>query len=152
MRTRFLRGHELHHHRRVRFQRELGWYYWTPTAIAIENELVPLDWGVDFSQAGWTDCVMGYRDAGELPSGCEDTPQSWTPSDIATATTPALRDTGAYDYVLARELPMAVLGALDYMGANQASAADTAKVIPSDFQTCGLLVDADVADAVLAAL
>ena len=50
-------------------------YYWTPTAIAIENELVPLDWGVDFSQAGWTDCVMGYRDAGELPSGCEETPR-----------------------------------------------------------------------------
>lgn len=129
-------------------------YYWTPTAIAIENELVPLDWGVDFSQAGWTDCVMGYRDAGELPGGCEDTPQSWTPSDIATATTPALRDTGAYDYVLARELPMAVLGALDsYMGANQASAADTAKVFLSDFQDLWTSwVDADVADAVLAAL
>jgi glycine betaine/proline transport system substrate-binding protein len=129
-------------------------YYWTPTAIAIENELVPLDWGVEFSQAGWTDCVMGYRDASELPSGCEDTPQSWTPSDIATATTPALRDTGAYDYVLARELPMAVLGALDsYMGANQASASDTAKVFLSDFQDLWTSwVDADVADAVLAAL
>ncbi|MBB25339.1 MAG: ABC transporter substrate-binding protein [Geminicoccus sp.] len=129
-------------------------YYWTPTAIAIENELVVLDWGIEHSADNWTNCVMGYRDASELPSGCEETPQSWTPSDIATATTPALRDTGAYDYVLARELPMAVLGALDsYMGANQASAADTAKVFLRDYQDMWTSwVDADVADAVLAAL
>ena len=130
-------------------------YYWTPTAIAIENELVALDWGVEFDQSVWDGCVMAHREADALPASCEvPTPAAWTPSDIATATTPALRDTGAYDYVLSRELPMAVLGALDaYMGANQASAADTAKVFLSEYQDMWTSwVDADVADAVLAAL
>jgi len=130
-------------------------YYWTPTAVAIENELVALDWGVDtVTPEFWNECVTGYRDAGALPSTCEVTPTSWTPSDIATATTPALRDTGAYDFILQRELPMAVLGALDsWMGANQESAAETAKVFLRDYQDIWTQwVDADVADAVLAAL
>ena len=130
-------------------------YYWTPTAVAIENELVSLDWGVETVTAEfWNDCVTKYRDEGRLPDGCEVQPTSWTPSDIATATNPALRDTGAYDFILARELPMAVLGAMDgWMAANQASAADTAKHFLREHQDLWTSwVDADVADAVLAAL
>jgi glycine betaine/proline transport system substrate-binding protein len=130
-------------------------YYWTPTAVAIENELVALDWGVEtVTPAFWNDCITAYRDEGRLPDTCEVKPTSWTPSDIATATNPALRDTGAYDFILARELPMAVLGAMDgWMGANQASAADTAKHFLREHQDLWTSwVDADVADAVLAAL
>lgn len=130
-------------------------YYWTPTAIAIENELVALDWGVEPVTAEfWDECITGYREAGALPADCPVVPTSWKASEVVTATTPSLRDTGTYDYVLARELPMGVLGALDaYMGANQASAADTAKVFLRDYQDLWTSwVDADVADAVLAAL
>ena len=130
-------------------------YYWTPTAVAISNELVALDWGVEtVTPAFWNDCITAYRDEGRLPDTCEVKPTSWTPSDIATATNPALRDTGAYDFILARELPMGVLGAMDgWMGANQASAADTAKHFLREHQDLWTSwVDADVADAVLAAL
>ena len=130
-------------------------YYWTPTAVAIENELVSLDWGVDtVTPEFWNDCVTKYRDAGSLPSTCEVKPTSWTPSDIATATNPALRDTGAYDFILARELPMGILGAMDgWMASNQASAAETAKHFLREHQDLWTAwVDDDVADAVLAAL
>jgi len=127
-------------------------YYWTPTAVAIENGLVPLSFEADFvGNEAWGECYSNPEPA----ATCDHIPTAYTPSTVVTATTPSLEDLGEpYDYVLARELPMAVLGGLDaYMSANQATAADTAvEFLKNNTELWGAWVSDEAADAIAAAL
>ena len=127
-------------------------YYWTPTAVAIENGLVALSHEAEFVGGEiWGNCYATPDPAAD----CEHVPSSYTPSNVVSLVTPAMMETGAAgDYAMAREMPMAALGAADaYMGANSASAMDTAKhFLANNEDIWTAWVSEDAADAIRAAL
>ena len=136
------------------FESDSNWigYYWTPTAVAIGNELVALDWERDFVGADyWGEC---YSNA-EPPADCEYNETSYSIADVVTLATGDLAEAypDVYDYAVARSISMAALGAADAMVTDGASATEAAAWYLANHQDeWTAWVSEDVADAVLASL
>ena len=127
-------------------------YYWSPTAVAINNELVALDYDREFvGLAVWSDC---YANAEPAPS-CDYEETSFSPSTVVTLATPNLADyPEAYAYSKARQIPMVSLGAADAKMADDGFAANEVAVwyLQNYEDEWAAWVSEDVADAVRAAL
>ena len=127
-------------------------YYWSPTAVAINNELVPLDYGREFvGLEEWAEC---YTDA-EAPASCNLVETSFSPATVVTLATPSLSEyPEVYAYSQARQVSMSSLGAADAKIAEEGLAAsDVAIWYLQNFEDeWTAWVSADVADAVRSAL
>ena len=126
-------------------------YYWTPTAVAINNELVALDWDREFvGNDAWSECYS----ASEPEADCEFVETAYTPSTVVSAATPSLSDyPGAYAYAQARMMSMPALGAADEKVGGGMTAAEAAEWYLETYDDeWSAWVDADTADAVRSAL
>ena len=136
------------------YESDSNWigYYWTPTAVAINNELVSLDWDRDFVGADyWGAC---YSSA-EAADDCEYNETSYSIADVVTLATGDLATTypEVHAYAMARSVSMPALGAADAEISGGMSAAEAAVWYLTNYEDeWTAWVSEDVADAVRGAL
>lgn len=136
------------------YESDSNWlgYYWTPTAVAIGNELVALDFDRDFvGSEEWGKCYSNAQPAGD----CEYRETSYSIADVVTLVTGDLEDKypEAYDYIVARTISMAALGAADAkMSAGMTAAEVAIWYLNNHEDEWAAWVSEDVADAVRGAL
>ena len=126
-------------------------YYWTPTGVAIGNELVALDFDRDFVGVDyWGDC---YSNAAPDPS-CQYNETSYSIADVVTLATTSLKSyPEVYAYAQARSISMPALGAADEKIADGMTANEVAIWYLTNYEDeWTQWVSDDVADAVFAAL
>lgn len=125
-------------------------YYWTPTAVAIENELVALSFERDFVGSDvWGEC---YTNA-EAPASCEYVEGSYSPATVVTIGSGSLADEPeVHAYSSARVMSMPALGAADAKMSEGMTASEVAIWYLTNYDEWTAWVSDDVADAVRAAL
>lgn len=106
------------------FERQRGWigYYWSPTPIVGRYPMKLLAFDVPFDEAQWKDCTTQADCA-------EPKLNAWTPADVYTIVTPALKTEApaAATYLAARAWDNATVNAvLAWKDENQATGEDAA--------------------------
>ena len=128
-------------------------YYWTPTSVAILNELVMLDYDRPFvGKEVWGTCYAAAT--GETDPACDHTESSYSIASVVTATSGSLEEwPEIYDYA-AREMSMMTLGLSDdQMQQNGLTADEVAVWYLTNYEDeWTQWVDEDTADLVRAAL
>ncbi len=127
-------------------------YYWTPTAVAIANELVALKFERDFvGQDVWGECYVNA----EPPASCgEYVEGSYSPATVVTIASGSLADEPQVQaFAETRMMSMAALGAADAQMAGGMTASEVAAWYLSNYDDeWSAWVSEDVADAVRSAL
>ena len=127
-------------------------YYWTPTAVAIDNELVALDFDREFvGQDVWGEC---YTEV-EAPASCEYVEGSYSPATVVTISSGSLAEgePEVHAYSSVRVVPMRSLGAaINKMDAGQSAQEAALWYLQNHEDEWTSWVSEDVADAVRAAL